>query len=115
MVLFLVAVILFLPVEGILIVRAFILMHRFDVYFTRYYPEKAKEWQSRWPALKHKFSPGRFWGASLWEYGDMPDDETLRDLQRKAGYAVLGMPLWILAVTALSALGGVLIDAGVLR
>jgi hypothetical protein len=81
--------------------RFFALAHRFDVYLMRHYPEKAKEWWSRYPALKWwKLAPVPYWHISLWET-DIPDDRSLKDLKRKATYAFLGSFVTIPVIVAL--------------
>ena len=102
-------IVLFL-VEGFFIVRFVTLARRFGVYFKRSYPEKARVWLSRWPLV---IAPSiALWYLSFEERGDMPDDETLKDLQGKASRALFAVPLAMLVFLLLVTLCVVLIDVG---
>ena len=91
--------VVFLMPAVVLLVRSFILSHRFGVYFLRSYPDKAKDWQSRFPTFVVKPYPLRLMAISYCET-DMPEDETLKDLRRRALHAWLGsvllIVLWLL-------------------
>ena len=103
---FIVLAVVFLTPAIILLARCLILAHRFGVYFTRSYPDKAKDWQSRWPTLVVEPYPLRLWGISFWET-DMPEDETLKDLRRRALHAWLGSVLLIALLILIMILLGV--------